>query len=465
MHNIARRVRDIALPSAGGGTNEETRANERHRRILWSTLASVGARLASVATTFFSVPLTLNYLGSERFGMWLMLSSFLSLLSFADLGIGNGLLTRVAAASGRDDKLGIREDVASAYAALGLASVGMIALFWSIFPVVQWGQLFNVADKVALAEAGAAAAVFATCFALSIPAQIAAKVQTGLQGGYVPALWQCGGNLIGLAAVLAAIHFELGLPWLVLAFMGSPLAANAAFSLTFFLVQHPELRFRWQDISSRAATQIIRTGWIFLVLQIVAAASYSTDPLLISHLLGPELVPAYSVPAQMFSALGLIISMALAPLWPAYGEAISRADHRWAHKTLLRSLVASVIVAGIGAALIAILAPTLLRLWVGPAIQAGPALLLGLAAWRVLDAAGNAVGMFLNGAQAIRLQAIVAVLSGMGILALKFLLIPAWGVAGGIWATVFGFTVFAVVPLTLAARRLLPALEDERVPR
>jgi O-antigen/teichoic acid export membrane protein len=46
-----------------------------------------------------SVPLTLTYLGSERYGMWMAISSIVALLAFADFGLGNGLVNAIAVAS------------------------------------------------------------------------------------------------------------------------------------------------------------------------------------------------------------------------------------------------------------------------------------------------------------------------------------------------------------------------------
>ena len=46
-------------------------------------------------------------------------------------------------------------------------------------------------------------------------------------------------------------------------------------------------------------------------------------------------------------AMTIVVPIFLGPLWPAYGEAISRGDLRWVRRTLLRSTL----LAGIGGAL------------------------------------------------------------------------------------------------------------------
>ena len=56
-----------------------------------------------------------------------------------------------------------------------------------------------------ISSPAAAGAVFAACFLISFPLSIVQKVQTGLQQGFTVSLWQSGGNLLGLAAVLAVL--------------------------------------------------------------------------------------------------------------------------------------------------------------------------------------------------------------------------------------------------------------------
>ena len=49
---------------------EEGRSQERHRHIAWTTVTADAAKVAAVAAMVISVPLTLGYLGPERFGLW-----------------------------------------------------------------------------------------------------------------------------------------------------------------------------------------------------------------------------------------------------------------------------------------------------------------------------------------------------------------------------------------------------------
>src|SRR5687768_8312192 len=82
-------------------TTAEGRARERQRRAMLASGAAAVAKVVRVLTIFASVPLAIGYLGAERYGLWLTISSVAAFLTFADLGLGNGLLNAVSEAEGR----------------------------------------------------------------------------------------------------------------------------------------------------------------------------------------------------------------------------------------------------------------------------------------------------------------------------------------------------------------------------
>ena len=226
-------------------TTEQSRASERHRRVALTAIASALAKVISVGTALISVPLTLHYLGAERYGLWMTISSLAAFLAFADLGIGNGMLNAIAAAYGRDDRDAIRGYVSSGFVVLSTVAAALLLLFAAAYSFVPWPALFNVKTELACAEVGPAVAVFFTCFALAIPLTIAQRVQSALQRGFLSGLWQCASSTLGLIGVIVAIHYQASLPWLVLAFVGAPLLISILNSLSFFVrMQLTEHRFK-----------------------------------------------------------------------------------------------------------------------------------------------------------------------------------------------------------------------------
>lgn len=434
---------------------EQGRADERHRRALLSALASVAAKVLSVLTALISVPLTLHYLGAERYGMWLTMSSLVAMLAFADLGVGNGLLNAVAEANGKDDKTQIRSYVSSGFLALGGVAVLILIIFATLYQFVEWPGVFNVKSLAASEEAGPALAVFVICFAVAIPMSIVQRVQMGLQRGFLASLWQCAASLLGLLGVVLAIQLEASLPWLVLAYVGAPLMAGVVNSAVYFGWMQPDICPGLRSASMLAAKRILKTGMLFLVLQIVVAVAYTSDGIIVAQLLGASAVAEYAVPEKMFGVGASILAMMLAPLWPAYGEALARGDHAWVRKTLKKSLLVAVITSALVSVVLVLTGAQIMRFWVGDMMSPPLALLLGLGVWKIFETSGNALAVYLNGANVIGVQVVISVMMAICSVSFKLLLIPEMGVAGVPWATALAFFICAVIPYYFILPKLL----------
>src|ERR1035438_6179081 len=96
--------RKLLPPRDSTCPGDHARGTERNRRAVLTGAVATFARAVQVGTSLITVPLTLKYLGNERFGLWMTISSVLAMASFADFGVGNGVLSKVARAFGKDDR-------------------------------------------------------------------------------------------------------------------------------------------------------------------------------------------------------------------------------------------------------------------------------------------------------------------------------------------------------------------------
>jgi FkbM family methyltransferase len=441
-------------------TTDEGRSRERYRRAALTVLAAAAARGTAVLASLLAVPLTVHYLGDERYGLWTTVTSFVLMLSFADLGLGNGLLNALAEAYGRDDREAASRYVSSGFFALAAIGAAVLAMFGAGYAFVPWARLLNATGDAAR-EAGPTVAAFAVCFALALPLGVVQRVQQGYQQGFASNLWQCAGSVLGLAAIVAAIRARAGLPWLMLATSGAPLGAALANAAYEFGRAKPWLRPRWALVDAEATRKIVRVGVSFFVLQLAAAVTYATDSLVITHAIGPSAVTQYAVPARLFSVFATLSAAVVAPLWPAYGEAAARKDVAWVRRTLGRSLVLVLAISGLPSVALIVAGRDVVRVWVGGAIVPSTALLAGLAAWTVLGGTGNAIAMFLNGVSRVRVQIACAVALMGPALGLKILLVRAFGIAGVPWATFAAYSVFVAIPLALYVSSMVADFEGE----
>jgi O-antigen/teichoic acid export membrane protein len=447
--------------NAGDTSTAEARSRERYRRIILTTLTSASAKGINLLTLIVSVPLTIHYLGTERYALWMVISSSVTMLAFTDLGIGNGLLNAISESHGKGDERSSLSYVSSAFFMLsGIAAIALTILA-ACYHVVPWAKIFNVTSPLAVSESGPSSAVFVACFAIGLPLGVVTRTQLGYQDGFTNNLWTVLGSLLGLVGLLLAVHLRAGLPWLVLSITGTPLLATALNGLVLFGFQRRSLAPRWSEVNRSHMKQLLRFGVYFFILQSCVTSATNVDYLITAHLLGPAAVTTYSVTMRLFTIVPGVLMMVLWPLWPAYGESIARGEICWARRALFRSLKLIVAVTCVVGTALCLFGPWILRHWVGKSVATTRALLLGAALWMVLSTAANAVSIFLNGAKKMNLQIYSALGMCLSSVLLKLLLVPLFGVAAIMWSTNLAYAVMVWVPIVMFLPKLLIRMQSE----
>jgi O-antigen/teichoic acid export membrane protein len=446
------RLRSFEVDTEGG------RSRERYRRAGWTAVAAVAAKLVSVAAVLVTVPLTLGYLGSEQYGMWMTISSIALMLAFADLGIGNGVLNLIADAHGREDREMAKEAVSSGLFLLSLVGVACVAVFALVYTFVPWARVYNVTSAAAMAEAGPATAVFVVVLAINIPLGVFQRIQLGYQRGFVNYAWQAAGSVFALGGAIVAVEMQASLPWLVLALTGGPLLAVALNGAVELGWVRPWLRPAWGFVQRAVARRIFGLGLWFFLIQLGMTVGYATDYFVIAQVLGSAQVTQYAVPARLFSFIGVIVAMLVAPLWPAYGEAMAKGDVRWVRRTLARTLWVTLVLTAVPAAVLVVFGPQIVHLWVGDTVTPSYTLLAGMALFSLLSGIGATIAIFLNGASLLRVQAVCTIVMSVVALGLKILFAEKWGVEGVPWAMVLAYGLFVAVPFAWYVPRVVRRL-------
>ncbi len=452
---ITSRERLLRTSRLAGAPSVAGRSRERYRRIALGSAAGVGARAVQLLVGLVTVPLTLRYLGQERYGMWVTMSSLVAMIGFADLGIGYGLLNAVAEANGRRDRAAAAAAVSSAFFVLLVLAGAAGAAVAVAYRWVPWPRLFNVTSALASREAGPAVATLAACYLAGLPVTVVQRVRTGFQETHVDAAWVGAGSLIGLAALMLAIRLEAGLPWLVLALAGAPVLAQALQGVDLLARKRRWLLPRLRGVTRAGLRAVAGAGAYFFLLQVAAAFAYQSDAIIVAQILGAHAVTQYAVPMKLFMLVPVLLGFVLTPLWPAYREAFARGDSDWSRAAFRRSLALAMGAGVPGALALFVLGRPLVRAWVGDAVAPGAGLLAAMAIWSVMLAASNAISAFLNGAGRLRVQAACAIAMMAGNVTLSIVLTRRIGVAGVVWGTVIAQTAFVLLPLAFYLRRTL----------
>ncbi len=431
---------------------DHARGRSRYRRAALTSGAALLAKTAGFATTLLTIPITAPYLGPERFGLFMTITSIPLLLSFSDFGIGNGLLTELSAADGRDDRDYARVLVSSAFFMVLAMAVVLLAASIPALLFIPWGSVLNLRSAAAIAEAPASLFIFVAVTLACAPLGISQRIQQAHQRGFVTNLWLFGANVLTLVLLLLCVWRGKGLTWLVGSMAISTLTAGILNWITEFRGASAELRPRIREFRMPEAMRVGKAGLMIFSAQVGGALLLTLPVILLGRMYGQGTVGSYAVVQRILSAFLVIVSLLVTPLWPAYGEALARGDGHWVRRTYYRSLVLTFAAAGIPLTIAAVFAPKLTGLISSHTIAAGSGMAGGVAVLCFCIALRHTISMMVNGCGYLRRASfafpIAVLFAGSALLLPKGFLEPRFVV---MWVAAAECIVIAVL-LTDASR-------------
>jgi O-antigen/teichoic acid export membrane protein len=106
------------------------RGRDRIKRAAVGGGTGICVSFVTIGVGLISVPLTVQYLGAEQYGIWITISSFLAWLYVSDMGFGSALTNALATASGLEDVNLAKSLVATAFWTLILISIFILYFFF-----------------------------------------------------------------------------------------------------------------------------------------------------------------------------------------------------------------------------------------------------------------------------------------------------------------------------------------------
>lgn len=342
------------------------------------------------------MPMCLEYLGLQSFGLWATITSIVAVMAFADLGIGNGVLNMLSAAFGRNDAKAICRIIATSFVLLSILGGIMFAIFLGLHGFVSWDLALGAVDVVPSATVAVAVVILAVTVALNLPTSLFQRMQFSLQFGRLNGLAQAGGGGLALVFIYLVTKTTWGLPGMVAATLAAPLIATWL-SAVWMFVRSPGIRPAVTDFSIKETLPILMSGGQFLVLGLVFSLCQTSDSLIIANLLGAGAVANFAVHQKYVSPIAFIGGMALTPLWAAYGEARARGDIAWIKNAFKKSVVSLVLAATVLSAILILLLEPLMAIWMKGRVAPDIVMTGSLLVWLTVELIGKAVSVFLHG--------------------------------------------------------------------
>ena len=416
------------------------RTEERYRLALFASIANIFSRVSSMLVMILSVSLTLGYLGTERFGIWMTIASLVGVLSFLDLGMGNSLTNRVAEVAKSIDKSLLRAAVSGGMMLLFIVSIFVAVILNGAYFLLPWHDIFRSQWVDHSIEISNAVYAFIWLFSLLTFTTGAQRIFYGLQRGYEAHIAAIIGSLCSLLALYLASYMKASIVYLLISMMGGTILANVL--LIGLLVFRGQLAIGSliQNLLFEAKKNI-RPSILFFLLQLGTMVAWGADNLIVSSVLGATSVAVFSITQRLFLISSQPVAIVNSSLWPAFADASSSGDKNFIRRTLFRALLFTFICASILLSLVLVASDYLIDKWTSGEIVVPFTFLLAYAVWSLIESFANSFAMFMNGCGIMKPQLYGLVTLLLISIPLKLALIHSFGLIG----MQVGFSIFFVV--------------------
>lgn len=416
----------------------------RDYRLYLSIFTSVLAKFVAIGATLITIPLTLNYLGAESFGVWMVISGVIGFISFSDLGVGMGLQNALSKACGATDYDSPKYYIANAYLIITSLAITLALLVVVLFAELPMRSLFNIKNEILLSDAVLALKYSLLAFFLGMPIALIQRILGGMQETYVANNVMLVGSVISLISIFTAVHFDLGLTGLSVLFVLSPSSALLCYAL-FFFYKNRQLCPKFSNLSKDHLSSVLSAGAWTVFVQIIYTAKMNVPTMIISASLGLLAVAEYSVAQKLTALASTMIGLALQPLWVVYGEAYHRGDKLWIENTLKKSIKLVLLLTVLAAIAFQFLGQPLIKLWLGGQVLPSKMLIICFSLWMIASTVNVSLTMVMNGTGNFKKQSIISVFFVLLCLLLVYIFSPEYGIISVV-LIMFLFSELLVIP-------------------
>jgi O-antigen/teichoic acid export membrane protein len=418
----------------------------RSVRAFRSTLVVSGLGYAAQLLSLAAIPIFLRTVGAEGYGMMVTVLAFMGYLGFADAGLSWGSVTLVAQSHGRGRRTEIAHIVRHSIVLAACSGMVVAAALASILLASSMGWRLPMfahhpeADRLLL--------IGGVQLALNLQFGVVYGLFQGLQEAYWTYFYQGLGRILGMAGAVAAALLTRSVAAMMLAQLAMVAACGVA-AAVHACWRHPWAftRGSWFDRLQYVAQ--LRIGAKNFMLQIGRTLSGTAPTMAISSVLGPAMVPFYTVPMTLLSMFFAPINSWNASLQSAYGEAWESGDRDWVRGAFRLTLERAVVLAGLGNALFLALGDRAIRLWTHDRLSLDFATAASVAAITTVTAFTSAGQFLLCGLNRHRRAAFAEISNGVIAMFLVYFSVRL----GGLWAAGFGAAFAAAVTSGWVLRR------------
>ena len=309
------------------------RGSQRSSNIKKNIVGSFLIKGFSILIQLILVPLTLGYLNTDLYGIWLTVSSILMWLGFFDIGFTLGLRNKLSEALANGDILRGRKLVSTTYAIMFAIFFPLCVILECIVPFVNWSMLLNVAT-VYNEEISQVMQILVVSFCLQMVLNVLGTVLTSFQKVAISGIFPVVGNFLSVIVIyILTKTTQSSMLDLAITVSYLPIFVLCISSIYMFRHSLSIVSPNWKYIEFSLVKDLFSLGIKFFVIQVQMLVMYQATNILISNVSNPANVTAYNIAYRYIGTALMLFTLVVGPLWPAFTEAYTKSDFAWMSHT------------------------------------------------------------------------------------------------------------------------------------
>lgn len=383
--------------------------DNRTKQVELNSIIMLIAKGVSMFIQLLLVPLTIGYVSSATYGIWLTLSSVVAWVALFDIGINNGLKNRYAECKAKGDIIKAQKYVSTTYFLLSIIFLPLLLILLIINAFINWSNLLNIPeiDNIQLSTS-----LLIVYFCLNFIFSTVNIVLTAEMKPAIPSILALIQQvMIYIIIWLLTCFTEGNLLKLCIALTIPPLIIIILSNVYVFRAKLESVKPKFSCIDLKLSKSILSIGYKFFIIQIAVVVLFQTSNFVMIKYYGADEVTQYNIAYKYFFILNTIFSILISPLWVAVTDSKAKGDYQWIQRTIAKYFRLSVVFMVIGLFML-IICNWIYGIWIGDEIGNIPFMMsFVVLMYAVENNSANLFAVILNGAGYLKLQFIFCIIS------------------------------------------------------
>ena len=427
--------------------------DSRTQKVKINIVGAILIKGISILVSFLLVPLTLGYVDTHLYGIWITLSSIVIWLNIFDVGFNLGLKNKLCEAISKENMEKGKELVSTTYFIMSIIFIPLGVFIILLSHYIDWCSILNV-EKQYNEEIIATIIPLAIGFSCQMILNVILAILSSFQMVALSSLFNVIGNFLSLIVIFILTKtVPSSLPLLGWTLSMMPIVVLLIASVILFNGKFKRVSPSFHCIRKEYINDLFSLGYKFFLIQIQGIVLYQSANLIITNVESPDAVTTYNIAYKYITNGTMIFSIMLNPLWPAFTEAYTKKDFLWMNQ-MYQKMVKVYFLFALLTTLMVIASPLVYKIWVGDKVYVPWTVTITLGLYMIINSWDTLQVSLINGIGTIALQMRVVLIGLFFHIPLAFYLGKLFGICGVILSMIVINIIYATC-FTTQIRKIL----------